>query len=185
MINYYLGYIGYSLLKKLTNYAKYTGLINYVSNNYDFYINYVDDNLAVSNLPKESHKHEIEKFDVVIGFLSKDEYGDHLTQWIDKLPNVKYYHIPVTDYTPPQQGDYNIFLRILDENKNKKILVHCYAGKGRSNCGAVAYLMSKGYSYEEGLDRVRQRIPRSGMNRWQLDSLVKLSKNIRGSMDDT
>ena len=48
------------LFKKATNYLKYTGAINYISNNKDFHINQVDKRLWVSNLPTIEHKDKSE-----------------------------------------------------------------------------------------------------------------------------
>jgi len=158
------------LLKKITNYAKYTGLINYISNNYDFYINQVDKHLWVSNLPTIQHKNKIQHIDVVISFLNNDEYGNDQTSWIDKTKK-KYYRIPVNDYTPPTQEDYNKLKKIIQQEKGN-ILIHCYAGKGRSNCGACIYMMIKHkLSAEQAINHIQTKLPRSNMNRWQIQSV--------------
>lgn len=178
MLSNYIKYVGMVLFGKLTNYAKYTGLINYISNNSSFYINKVDVNLSVSNLPTIENKEIIQKFDVIIGFIGENEQGNSETKWINKLPQIKYYHVPVTDYTAPSQHDYEKLLKILHNHRHQNILMHCYAGKGRSNCGAVIYLMDYyGMNPEEAIAEVRRRIPRSGMNRWQEESLREFYRN--------
>jgi len=174
MLNNVIKYYGLRLITHLTNYAKYAGLINYFSDNYDFYINIIDSHVAVSNLPRVSHREIIRNYDVIIGFLSPTEQGYRETEWIEREHHITYYHIPVPDYTPPKLEDYKILCHIFDKHKNNKILIHCYAGKGRSNCGAVVYLMHhRNLNVEEAINEVQQKVPRSGMNRWQLESLYK------------
>ena len=175
MLNYYLGYIGYELFKQLTNFAKYTGLIGY----YDFHLHPIDDKISVSSLPREDQRIIVNNFDIVIGFLGENEYGRKEVEWINKTP-VKYYNIPVTDYTPPNNEDYLKLFRILDSHPNSKIIIHCYAGKGRSNCGVAAYLMNKyQISANEAIKIVETKNPRSSMNKWQKESLYELEKIIK------
>ena len=177
MLNYYyylgnIGYIGYEIFKHLTNLAKYTGLIAYN----DFHIFTIDENIAVSSLPKSSHESIIKKFDVVIGFLGENEYGRSELDWIANT-SIKYYNIPVTDYTPPNNEDYLKLFRILDAHPDSKILIHCYAGKGRSNCGVAAYLMNKNrLTASDAIKIVESKNPRSSMNRWQKASLFELER---------
>lgn len=174
MLNYYLGYIGFEFFKKLTNVAKYTGLIYYN----DFHIFPIDNKVSVSSLPREDYKGIVNNFDVVIGFLGENEYGSREVEWISKTP-IKYYNIPVPDYTSPQTEDYVKLFKILDDHPNSKILIHCYAGKGRSNCGVVAYLMYKhNMKALNGIGMVEMKNPRSAMNRWQKDSLMRLEEYL-------
>lgn len=161
----------YYLLKKITNYAKYLGITNYISNNYDFYINQVDKHLWVSNLPTIQHKNKIKHINTIISFLSNDEYGNEQTNWIDKTDK-KYYRIPVSDYTAPSKEDYNKLLKIIQQEKGN-ILIHCYAGKGRSNCGACIYMMAKhNLPADKAIKHIQSHIPRSRMNRWQQQSVM-------------
>ena len=159
------------LFKKATNYLKYTGAINYISNNKDFHINQVDKRLWVSNLPTIEHKDKIKHINTVISFISNDEYGHEETKWIDKT-NKKYYRIPVTDYTPPSQQDYDKLKKILEQEKGH-ILIHCYAGKGSSNCGACIFMITKRkMNNQQAIDHIRKKLPRSGMNQWQVQSVL-------------
>ena len=171
MLSYYLGYATYEIFKKLTNVAKYTGLIYYN----DFHIFPIDDKISVSSLPRQDYQSIVSQFDVVIGFLGDNEYGVKEVEWIKKTP-IKYYNIPVPDYTSPQTSDYNSLFKILDSHPNAKILIHCYAGKGRSNCGVAAYLMYKHkMKAKNAIELVELKNPRSSMNRWQKSSLERLS----------
>lgn len=168
---------GVQLFNRLTNYAKYSGILNYVINNNDFHLSHIDERVAVCNLPKEENKEVIKRFDVVISFLGQNEHGKSETQWIHQLKRTKYYNIPVMDYTPPKIEDYLNLIKILERHPKSRILIHCFAGKGRSNCGAVVYLIHhKKMSAEDAIKEVQLRIPRSSMNYWQLQSLTNFDK---------
>lgn len=166
----YLGYLGFEIFKKLTNVAKYSGIIYYN----DFHIFPITDNLSVSSLPRKDYSSIVNNFNVIIGFLGENEYGNKEVEWIGETP-IKYYNISVPDYTSPQINDYLRLFRILDSHPHAKILIHCYAGKGRSNCGIAATLMHQHHlSAQKAIELTERKNPRSSMNRWQKDSLYKL-----------
>jgi len=171
MLRYYVSYLGNEIFKKLINIGKYTGLIYQ-----DFHLFSIDDKLYVSSLPTREYRSVVSNFDVVIGFLGENEYGNSEVNWI-KDTQIKYYNISVPDYNAPTHEDYHKLFRILDSHQNQRILIHCFAGKGRSNCGAAAYLMYKNrYSAEEAINMVERKNSRSSMNYYQKWSLKELEK---------
>jgi predicted protein tyrosine phosphatase len=138
--------------------------------------------VSVSSIPTKENYDAISAFDAVIGFIEPNEYRNWEIDWIHDTI-IRYYNIPVSDYMPPQKEDYKTLFRIIDdihvENPNARVLIHCYAGKGRSNCGAGAYLMYKhGMNAEKAIALVEKKNPRSSMNRWQKDSLKNLENYI-------
>lgn len=173
-----LQYVGFEILKRVINLTKRTGLIH----DSNFYIYHINKELSVSSIPCKESFYAISNFDVVIGFLDLNEYRNNDVAWI-KDTVIKYYNIPVPDYTSPQKEDYKKLFKIIDEvlieNSNARFLIHCYAGKGRSNCGAVAYLMYKNnMTAKDAIALIEQKNPRSNMNRWQKTSLYNLENYI-------
>ncbi len=70
-------------------------------------------------------------------------------------------HLPIPDFSAPslQQLKRMVgFISSMNE-KFKPVLVHCYAGIGRTGTVIAAYLISKGMGVEEALTKVRTRIP--------------------------
>lgn len=178
MLYYYLKYIGVGIFKRIINVTKRTGLIH----DEKFHIYHINNTISVSSIPTKENFDNISAFNVVIGFIEPNEHRNWDVEWINNTI-IKYYNIPVPDYMPPQKEDYEKLFQIIDkihmDNPNARILIHCYAGKGRSNCGAVAYLMYKhGMNAENAIAVVENKNPRSNMNRWQKDSLLNLEKYI-------
>lgn len=175
---YYLKYIGVGILNRIINITKRSGLIHDAS----FHMYHINECVSVSSIPTKENYDAISAFDVVIGFIEPNEYRNWEIEWIHDTI-IRYYNIPVSDYMPPQKEDYETLFRIIDDihvdNPNARILIHCYAGKGRSNCGAVAYLMYKYHmNTEKAIAIVEKKNPRSSMNRWQKDSLKNLENYI-------
>ena len=168
MINY--------LVKKTSDILKYYGVINYISNNYDFFIYQVSKNIYLSNLPKKEHQEKIKKynFDVIFSIMNPNEQGTEKLKWI-KDTNIKQHYIETIDYTPPSKENYEKFYNLIKQYSNKKILIHCYAGKGRSNCMTAYYLMkTKNIPPNEAIKEIERINPRSNMNYYQKKSLFKV-----------
>lgn len=176
---YYLRYIGLGIFKRIINVTKRTGLIH----DSKFYMYHINDSVSVSSIPTKDHFGSVSIFDAIIGFIEPNEYRNWEIEWINNTI-IKYYGIPVPDYMPPSKENYKILFDIIDkihaENPNARILIHCYAGKGRSNCGAAAYLMYKhGMNSKEAIALVEKKNPRSHMNSWQKNSLLNLENYIQ------
>jgi predicted protein tyrosine phosphatase len=168
MINY--------LIKKTSDLLKYYGVINYISNNYDFFIYQVSDNVYLSNLPKTQHYQKINpyQFDVILSIMKPDEQGTEQLNWI-KNTNIIHHFIETTDYTPPSKENYEKFYNLIQQYPNRKILIHCYAGKGRSNCMTAYYLMkTKNIPPNDAIKEIERINPRSNMNIYQKKSLFKV-----------
>ena len=162
------------------NVTKRSGLIH----DANFHMYHINDSVSVSSIPTKENYSVVSGFDAVIGFIEPNEYRNWEIEWIHDTI-IKYYGIPVPDYMPPSKESYIKLFDIIDkihaDIPNARILIHCYAGKGRSNCGAAAYLMYKhGMDSKNAIALVEQKNPRSSsMNRWQKDSLHHLETFIQ------
>jgi protein-tyrosine phosphatase len=175
---YYLKYIGVGIFKKIIYITKQTGL----NGDSKFHMYHINNSISVSSIPTLENFDAVSAFDAIIGFMEPNEYRSQDIEWINKTI-IKYYRIPVPDYMPPPRESYEKLFEIIDkiyaENPKARILIHCYAGKGRSNCGAAAYLMYKhGMNSEQAIALVEKKNPRSHMNSWQKKSLRYLDEYI-------
>ena len=68
-------------------------------------------------------------------------------------------HIPVCDFTAPTIDQLNFCVDFLDSciKVNKKPVVHCLMGYGRTGTILAAFLISKGLSANEAISKVRQK----------------------------
>ena len=76
-----------------------------------------------------------------------------------KAMNFTFHHIPVHNLDVPSKGDVERFIDIVDANAGRKILVHCFAGLGRSGTMVALYLKYNGMKGKEAITFVRAKRP--------------------------
>jgi len=86
--------------------------------------------------------------------------------------NVK--HIPIEDFRAPKLEDFIEFVRYVDStiHSGNRIVVHCYAGMGRTNLMIASYLMHHtDLLPDRALSLVRERRPVYFVNKEQIVAL--------------
>ncbi|MBM4049232.1 MAG: protein phosphatase [Planctomycetes bacterium] len=86
----------------------------------------------------------------------------------------EYLHVPVNDFTAPSLEQVEKFVAFVKRMRDakKKVAVHCGAGLGRTGTMLSCYLVSKGYTAQDSIARVRKVRPGSVETREQ-EALVK------------
>ena len=74
---------------------------------------------------------------------------------------MEHLHVPIPDFTAPSLSLLKRIISFISAmiEKEKPVLVHCYAGIGRTGTVLAAYLISQGNDVETALQKVRSRVP--------------------------
>ena len=82
-------------------------------------------------------------------------------------------HIPVKEFKAPRLADIEEFVRFIDSEirKGRRVVVHCYAGMGRTNLMLAAYLVYLGVEPENALNLVKEKRPYHIVNEEQEGAL--------------
>jgi protein-tyrosine phosphatase len=106
---------------------------------------------------------EIKKNDIagIVVLISKDEMDSYgVPSLLDSYQEngIEYLHLPIVDQKVPNKKDIAFINHFIDNilTSNKKVLIHCVGGLGRSGLVAACYLKHIGYSSEKAIKTVRE-----------------------------
>lgn len=123
-----------------------------------FRINWiVADKLAGSRYPKPEDLDYI--FAEGIRAIVSMEHYEHPEAIISR--RMEHLNIGIPDFTAPTLAQLKRIISFINamNEKFKPVLVHCYAGIGRTGTIAAGFLISRGMDVESALRHVRARIP--------------------------
>lgn len=97
----------------------------------------------------------------------------NLEEYVRNYDEFDVKHIPIKDFKAPTLSDIEEFVELVEHNirKGKKILVHCYAGMGRTNLMLASYLVYLGLKPDEALNVVRGSRPSHAVTEEQREAL--------------
>ena len=86
--------------------------------------------------------------------------------------------LPVPDNEAPTLEQVEKLVEFIDEqNKNNNpIAIHCQGGKGRTGTLIASYLISKGDTFEEAMNKIDEKQPNAIKKDFQINFLKELSK---------
>jgi atypical dual specificity phosphatase len=101
--------------------------------------------------------------------------------WISSDHHMSYLHLRVEDYGAPTLEEVDATVDFMYEQieKEKPVMVHCAAGKGRTGTVLAAYIMKyQGLAAEKAIERIRQVRPGSIQSEQQETSLYMYEKYL-------
>ncbi|MFX0211483.1 MAG: dual specificity protein phosphatase family protein [Candidatus Hodarchaeota archaeon] len=92
----------------------------------------------------------------------------------------EYLHLPIHDFFTPTFEQIEQFVKFIDlaQKKESPVLVHCFAGLGRTGTMISCYLVSKGMKTEEAVHFIRQIRPGSVETAEQLAIIEEYERNL-------
>ncbi len=118
------------------------------------------------------------KIDIVVN--CRSECHDAIDELTKK--GIPYYWIPIADWGAPVHDQIETFLNIIRKYPDKRVLVHCAQGKGRSAMLVVVAVLEyfnrnvktscgDGYSIADAIKFVKEKRPIVDLTRAQIDKL--------------
>jgi len=89
-------------------------------------------------------------------------------------------HIPITDLTSPTQEQIEEFIIFVNKiiSAQRKVVVHCDAGIGRTGTMLACYLVNKGCSARDAILEVREKRPGSIETAEQEETVIKYEERL-------
>lgn len=124
-------------------------------NKWDNTLNYsLYDNLILSKIPKKGTNYDINNLvkehniNIIIDLSTqKDSY--------DVPESITYYKFNFEKGILPAQEKIDYIMKVLNENKDKKILIHCHYGFNRTGFIFVTYLCRNGIDLYDAIDKFK------------------------------
>jgi protein-tyrosine phosphatase len=98
---------------------------------------------------------------------------------------IRLHHIPLVDRRPPTEEQLDVASRwVLEEmGADRKVLVHCNSGVGRSIAVVSAVLLRMGYDLPQVYDIVRRQRPNAAFTESQMEALSRFAEGLKRKDD--
>jgi protein-tyrosine phosphatase len=93
-------------------------------------------------------------------------------------------HLPIPDFGTPRLEELSEAVDWINREivAEKKVLVHCLVGRGRSGTVAAAYLISKGFDADDAIQHVRRHVHGAIETCEQEELLRRFDRQERGTL---
>ncbi|MGC9444414.1 MAG: protein-tyrosine phosphatase family protein [Candidatus Methanospirareceae archaeon] len=139
---------------------------------------WIDEKLAVTPMPSDAELKDLAgNFKAAVVLVEAWELVYDLHSWTRF--GVKIKHLPIPDFGTPSLAELReLTAWITTETGNgSAVLVHCYAGIGRSGMVAAAYLVAKGCAVNAAIERVKGRVHHALEHPEQVELVRQLARS--------
>ncbi len=121
---------------------------------------WIESYLAASAMPRDSLEIKWLRSSGITTIVSLEPMDDHLEEEARSL-GIRVVRMSVPEFSPPSMDDMLRFISMVEEERRRggRVLVHCYAGCGRTGTIVAAYLVHRGISAGEAIERIRALRP--------------------------
>lgn len=114
-----------------------------------------------------------------MSLLDEDEQAPNYDLALIESLNVERHSIPVRDFQAPTTDQLSQFVQVVEGANDKRVVVHCLGGSGRTGTFAAAYWIAQGMTAREAVMHVRKAKPTAIETREQL-VVLSAFENLRG-----
>ncbi|MBW1972088.1 MAG: hypothetical protein DRP55_06575 [Spirochaetes bacterium] len=138
----------------------------------------IPEKIAASHLPSEEDLKEWKRLGInsIVNLLD-GWHGKTVAKW-ERFYGFKVLHVEIEDMSVPTFDELLYIVRWIKSEieAKRKIIVHCYAGIGRTGTILTAYLLLNGKSLNQALNMVKKigSLPQSFSQLKMLESLEKM-----------
>jgi atypical dual specificity phosphatase len=121
-------------------------------------------------------------FSTIVSLLDESQQQPSYSLSSVKEIGYEWRSMPIADHCAPTLDQMLEFARVVDEQSTiGKVLVHCWAGLGRTGTMGAAYLICRGQTAAAAINSIRRVCPYAIENQEQEASLLTLEKVLKES----
>ena len=120
-----------------------------------------------------------EGFSLVVSLLDEAEQAPNYDLALIESLKLERHNIPVRDFQSPTRDQLMQFVQLVDGANEKRIVLHCLGGSGRTGTFAAAYWIAQGMTAREAVLHVRKAKLTAIETREQLEMLSAFEQTLR------
>ena len=117
-------------------------------------------------------------FSIVVCLLDLAEQRTGYDPFLAKAEGWEWLNIPIRDFDAPSLAQLHEFVELIRQSHERRVIVHCEGGTGRTGTMAAAHWIAKGRSVAEAIALVRHARPGAVETTEQETSLIEFASSL-------